>query len=123
MTETKRRECTPQQYLLELFSETKDGILKINYFPYNKMPEYSLTYKMDWTEQDAKNLADRYTTLIASLDRITTKLRDQLNDSQAAKDLLSNEDFEVWNTYVRPFAPFEVEFFIKDHCVHIFPFP
>lgn len=108
MTENERRECTPQQYLLKLFSETKNGSLEINYFPYNHMPEYSITYKMDWTEQDAKNLADRYTTLIASLDRIA-KLYNQLTDSQTAKSLLSSEDFEVWNTYVRPFTPFEVD--------------
>ena len=58
MNEDIRRECTPQDYIRKLFHETKDGKLKIHYFPFLDQP-YSSTYRMDWTKNDADALFER----------------------------------------------------------------
>ncbi len=103
MTEDIRRECTPQEYVRKLFEETKDAELTINYFPILDRP-YTSTYKMDWTKQDAERVVRRYNALVSALTRIG-KLHDEAN----LKSLLTTEELKVWDTYIRPFTPFEVD--------------
>ena len=45
--------------------------------------------------------------LTSALARIA-RIHDQLDDEENCKKLLSESDFEVWSTYVRPYEPFEV---------------
>ena len=107
MNQETRRACTPQQYVRKLFEETKDGKLPIRYFPFFDQ-EYTLTYKMNWSAEDAEALIQRYEALTASLSRIGA-VYDQLNEESAVQALLSKEDQEVWKIYVCPFEPFEVD--------------
>ncbi len=107
MNENTRAECTPQEYVRKLFEETKDGKLTINYFPILDQP-YSSTYKMDWTEQDAENVVQQYSSLTSALARIG-KLHDELQDEANRQNLLTAEELEIWNIYIRPFEPFETD--------------
>ena len=107
MNEDIRRECTPQEYICKMFEETRDGKLKINYYPFLDQP-YSSTYRMDWTKQDAEKLVERYNALTDALTRIG-KLHNELDDEAKCNELLSTEELEVWDTYIRPFEPFEVD--------------
>lgn len=107
MNEDIRRECTPQDYIRKLFHETKDGKLKIHYFPFLDQP-YSSTYRMDWIKNDAETMVERYNTLTSALTRIG-ELHGELEDEAKRKELLSSEELNVWDTYIRPFEPFEVD--------------
>ena len=107
MTEDIRSECTPQDYIHKLFCETKDGELTINYFPFFDQP-YSFTYRMDWTKQDVEAIVEHYNSLTAALTRIG-KCHNELEDEARRKELLSSNELEVWDTYIRPFEPFEVD--------------
>lgn len=108
MEENKYRDLTPRQYIWRLFADTKDGVLKITYYPYNGEPPYTLTYRMDWTEADAEAVVQRYETLSASLRKLGG-LREQLQEEARRKELLSPEEMLVWQTYLCPFGAFEVE--------------
>ena len=99
-----RKDCTPQEYIFKLFEDTKDGKLTINYFPFFDQP-YSLTYRMDWTKQDAEKTVERYNSLTKALTGIS-KVHDELEDEEKRKELLSATELEVWETYIKPFEPF-----------------
>ena len=107
MVKDIRCECTPQDYIRRLFCETKDGELTINYFPFFDQP-YSFTYRMDWTKQDAEDIVERYKSLTAALTHIG-KHYNELGDETNRKELLSASELEVWDTYISPFEPFEVD--------------
>lgn len=108
MDEMKRKECTPQEYIRELFAETKDGKLSIKNKFYGIEPSYTMTYEIDWTEQDVELMVKRYDDLVASLEKIG-KFHDELEDEVNRKTLITVEDFAVWETYIRPFGPFEYD--------------
>lgn len=101
MTEATRKALTPQQYIHQLFTDTKDGVLNITYYPYNGEPPYTLTYAMDWTEEDAEEMVRRYEALTKVLDKSGT-------------EPLTTEEQDVWDTYARPFDPFEVDLSVID---------
>lgn len=107
MNEDTRNACTPQEYILKLFDETVDGKLKITYFPLFDQT-YSLKYKMNWTKEDAQNMVQRYNKLTAALARIG-EVHDKLGEETVRQELLTEYEVEVWNTYIRPFTPFEVD--------------
>lgn len=107
MSENKDRNVLPQQYILNLFDKTKDRKLAITYYPTNGEQPYDLTYDMDWTKESAESLAKKCESLIAMLDRLTL-MYDELLDENKRKDLLTDEELNVWNTFVRLFKPFEV---------------
>ena len=106
MTEEIRNDLTPQGYIRRMFAETVDGKLDITYYHLIEMPE-TRTYSVNWTEDDAEMIVQRYTILTTALGRIG-KLHDQLEDEESRKKLLSAMDLEIWNTYVRPYEPMEV---------------
>ena len=104
MTVDQRKQLTPQQMIAQLFAETQDGKIRIEYRPFLDQP-YTMTYEVDWNAQDAQRLVERYDRLAAALERIG-----QLGKDPAQMEtLLSGEDLEVWNIYLRPFEPFEVD--------------
>jgi uncharacterized protein (DUF1810 family) len=107
MNESTRNKCTPQEYIMKLFEETKSGRLEIHYFPFFDQP-YSLKYKMNWTKDDAESLVRRYDALTSSLARIG-QLHEELEEESKRLALLTAEEMDVWNTYIRPFEPFEVD--------------
>ena len=106
MTEEMRNDLTPQGYIRQMFKETADGKMAITYYPFIGQPE-TRTYEVNWTAEDAELIIQRYLLLTNALARIG-RLHDQLEDAQTRSKLLTAEDLEVWNTYVRPYEPMEV---------------
>lgn len=107
MDEKTRRECTPQEYIRKLFSETQDGKLRINYFSFFD-GNYSLDYRMNWTKQDAEAVVEDYNELTAALTRIG-ELHEELEDEENRTKLLTTKELAAWLTYILPFEPFEVD--------------
>lgn len=106
MTEEMRNDLTPQGYIRQLFKETADGKVAITYYPFVGEPE-ARTYEVNWTAEEAEQIVSRYILLTNALARIG-HLHDQLEDEQGRNKLLGPADLEVWNTYVRPYEPMEV---------------
>ncbi len=100
-----RKELSPQKFIRQLFAEMKDGKVSIEYHPFFDEP-YTMTYEMDWAAEDAERLVQRYDTLTAALTRIG-KLHDELEAETNRKQLLTEVEQEVWDTYIRPFEPFD----------------
>ena len=63
MNEITRWECTPQEYIRELFNDTKDGKLMIMYYPGKPHLPYKKTYEVKWKEADVKPLIREYERL------------------------------------------------------------
>ena len=103
MTENTYRESTPQEYIYKLFEETAGDRLTINTFPLFDQP-YATTYRMGWTKKDADEAVARYDALTAALCVIG-----KTDKADCREGLLSPEELEVYNTYVRPFPDFEVD--------------
>ena len=108
MTEQMRNDLTPQGYIRHMFAETQNGEFKVGYTDFfnNSAPE-ERTLILNWTAEDAEKVEQRYNLLTSALARIA-RIHDQLEDEENRKKLLSESDFDVWNTYVRPFEPLEV---------------
>lgn len=105
MTVDTRRELSPQEFIRRLFAETKDGKVSIEYQPFLDEP-YTATYEMDWTEEDAQRLVQHYEELTAAL----TKIGNQHNAMEVEENrnqLLTQAEQAVWDTYIRPFDPFD----------------
>lgn len=108
MTEQMRNDLNPQGYIRHMFSETENGEFKVGYKEfYNDSVEEERTFHLNWTAEDAEKVEQRYNLLTSALARIA-RLHDQLEDEENRKKLLSESDLEVWNTYVRPYEPMEV---------------
>ena len=106
MTEEMRNDLTPQGYIWQMFRETADGKLAITYYPFIGEPE-TRTYEVNWTAEDAEQIVSRYILLTNALARIG-RLHDKMEDKEDWYDLLEDADREVWNTYVKPYEPMEV---------------
>ncbi len=104
MTVEMRKDLTPQQYIRQLYSETEDGKVSIEYNAFLDGP-YTLTYEMDWTQEEAEQLVLRYEHLAYMLERIGKHKA----DPQRCDQPLDGEEQAVWDTYLEPFDPFEVE--------------
>lgn len=107
MTKEMRKDLTPQDYIRQMFCETKDGKLSITYYPYVGEPE-TITYQVNWAEEDTEQIVQKYNLLTDALSRIG-RLHDQLEQEENRKSLLTATDLEVWNTYIRPYDPFEMD--------------
>ncbi len=88
-----------KEYILKLFENTKDGLLTFRYSPPLDEP-YTETYKMAWTRQDAENTVKHFEALVSALTRIG-KVQEP--------SLLTDKELQVYNTYILPFEPFEVD--------------
>ena len=100
-----RRELSPQEFIRQLFAETKDGKVSIEYAPFFDEP-YTMTYDMDWSAEDVENLVQRYDALTAALTHIG-KLHEVLDEEANRKAFLTPEEQLVWDIYIRPFEPFD----------------
>ena len=103
-----RNDLTPQGYIRQMFSETKDGKCKVEYEnPENNFAEEERTFCVSWTDEDVEKTVQRYNLLTSALARID-RLHEELKDEESRKKLLSESDLEVYNTYVLPYEPFKV---------------
>jgi hypothetical protein len=108
MNAQMRNDLTPQGYIRHMFAETQNGEFKVGYAEFfNDSVEKERTLQLNWTAEDAEKVEQRYNLLTSALARIG-RLHDQLKDEENRKELLSESDLEVWNTYVQPFEPMEV---------------
>lgn len=107
MTREMRDDLTPQGYIRQVFRETQDGKLSITYYPFIGEPE-TITYQVNWTEEDAEQIIQKYNLLTFALARIG-RLHDQLEEEENRRKLLSEDDLHVWNTYVKPYEPMAVD--------------
>ena len=107
MTREMHDDLTPQGYIRQMFRETQDGKLSITYYPFIGEPE-TITYQVNWTEEDAEQIIQKYNLLTFSLARIG-RLHDQLEDEQSRNKLLSEDELQIWNTYVKPYEPMVVD--------------
>ena len=108
MNAQMRNDLTPQGYIRHMFAETQNGEFKVGYTEFfNDSVEQERTLQLNWTAEDAEKVEQRYNLLTSALARIG-RLHDQLENEENRKKLLSESDFEVWNTYVQPFEPMEV---------------
>ena len=108
MTSQMRRDLTPQGYIRHMFTETENGKFTVGYEnPYNHFTEEERTFEVNWTSENAEMLEQKYNILTSALARIG-RLHEQLCDAESRRKLLSESDLEVWNTYVCPYAPMEV---------------
>ena len=102
MNENMRNDLTPEAYIRQLFAETCDGKFKVEYGN-----DEARTFYVNWTEKDAEEVVERYNQLTKALARIA-RLHDQLADEESRKKLLSKDDLEVYNIYVQPYEPMDV---------------
>ena len=103
-----RNDLTPQGYIRHMFAETENGKFKVGYEnPENGFAEEERTFFVNWTAEDAEKTVQRYNLLTFALARIG-RLHDQLKDEETRNKLLSEDDLEIYNTYVRPYEPMEI---------------
>ena len=108
MNAQTRRDLTPQGFIRRMFAETENGKVTVGYEnPYNYFAEDERILQLNWTEEDADAVVQRYNLLTSALARIA-RLYEQLGDEENRTKLLSETDLEIWNTYVRPYEPMEV---------------
>lgn len=108
MTQERRCELTPQQFIRQLFDETREGLLSITYYPYQMEQPYTLTYAMDWDEEDMQRMVQIYEQISTMLHKFG-QLKDRLQDPEARKELLTPGELEAWETLISPFSAFDVD--------------
>ena len=109
MTEQMRNNLTPEEYIRHMFSETEDGKFTLIYEDLDgECVEEERIFELNWTADDAEELQRKYSMLVGALRRIG-QADDQLESEENRKKLLSEYDLDVWNTYVRPYEPMEVD--------------
>ena len=109
MTEQMRNDLTPQGYIRHMFMETKNGKFKVGYKnPDNHFAEEERTFEVHWDADGAEEIEEKYNLLTFALARIG-RLHNQLDDEEGRSELLSKSDLEVYNTYVKPYEPMEVD--------------
>jgi hypothetical protein len=109
ITDKTRRDLTPQGYIRHMFAATENGKFTVEYKDREYgFEDYEKTFQVNWTEEDAEKTVEKYNLLTFALARIG-RLHDQLGDEESRKNLLSEGDLEIWNTYVRPYEPLEVD--------------
>ena len=107
MNEQMRNDLTPQGYIRHMFAETENGIFTYSYETIYK-DIFDRSFYLNWTtEAEMEEAVQRYNVLTSALARIG-RIHDELEDEENRKKLLSEADLEVWNTYVRPYEPMEV---------------
>lgn len=103
-----RNDLTPQGYIRHMFAETENGVFTVECEnPGNDFFEEGRSLRVNWTAEDAEQTVQRYNLLTSALARIG-RLHNQLKDEESRKKLLSEADLEVYNTYVQPYEPMEV---------------
>lgn len=98
----------PQEYIRQLYDNMHDDKISITYYPTNGEKPYSFSFQMDCTEADIEALIERYSQLTATLERIAL-IHDELQNEEKRREILTSEEASVWEIFIKPFKPFEVE--------------
>ncbi len=106
--EDMKLKMTGSEYIYAMFKDTVDSKLTLTYYPDDGTEEYTQTYDMDWTEENAHAVAQKFETLRSQLDRIGL-LHDALKDREHNAKLLTWSELTVWETYLAPFADHDLD--------------
>ncbi|MBQ5321960.1 MAG: hypothetical protein J6J07_00775, partial [Oscillospiraceae bacterium] len=98
----------PEEYISLMFERTdEDGIL---YIPgwYSDVPENnnendSYRCRINWNLSDLEKISEKFRTIYDGIKKIAALYDNIDDDPENAKKLLDKNDFEIWNTYIRPF--------------------
>lgn len=107
MFDQKRLETTPEQHIRDMFAETETGKLVITYYSLIEEP-YKLSYDVKWDKSDAEELVQKYKKLTSALKEIG-EVHNELSSKEQREKLLSADALAVWDIYIKPFEPFEVD--------------
>ena len=114
MTEQERNELTPQDYIRKMFEETKGNKLVVeckDEYGFGKTEE--MVYELNWTKEDAEKIIQQYNLLTSALARMAP-IHEQLKNEKNRQKLLTQQDLQIWETYVKDYEPFDVDFAIVD---------
>lgn len=101
MNDEKRLETTPVQHIRNLMNSIKDGVLIFTWYdPIDSLCR--LAYDVSCTANDIEEVISRYEALVKNLEAISAS-REKLDNGGNPKDVLTTEQFSVWDTYVRDF--------------------
>ena len=101
MNDEKRLETTPVQHIRNLMKSIKDGVLIFTWYdPIDSLCR--LAYDVSCTANDIEEVISRYEALVKNLEAISAS-REKLDNGGNPKDVLTTEQFSVWDTYVRDF--------------------
>lgn len=110
MNANERFNINPREHIMNIFETTKDGVITITDYTSPDDP-IDIRYPVTWTKADAEKLSDRFNTFLNMLEKFGN-LHTELNDEKNRRELLTPEELSIWETYIMPFEPFEV-----DECV------
>ena len=102
---------TPEESIISMFEHTdSNGILFIPEWPYdsncnNKQRVYQCT--MNWHKTDAENVASKFKSLYAALEKMSEKYNSDNMDYDIKN--ISEDLFNVWNTYLRDFETGDID--------------
>jgi hypothetical protein len=101
MIDEKRLETTPAQHVCNLIESIKNGKLTVTYYdPID--PPLDRTYDVSCTKTATDEILVKYEELTKALHAIGA-VREKLDNGIRAEEILTAEQLEVWNTYVRDF--------------------
>lgn len=112
MIDRAGKDLTPQEYIRQLYKQTKDGRLAMIYHAWDGKPE-TITYQVNWSAEDAERIVQKFNLLTSGLIRIG-RLYDQLEDEQTRNALLTEGEQRIWDTYIRPYEPFAYDLAIVE---------
>lgn len=101
MIEEKRFETKPVQHIRNLMESIKDGVLIFTWYdPIDSLCH--LAYDVSCTANDIDEVISRYEALVQNLEAISAA-REKFDNGGNPKEVLTAEQFSVWDTYVRDF--------------------
>ena len=103
----KYSHLSPEEFIRCMFKQTRDGMMELYYDQTVGEPE-ALRDPMSWKESDLEEFIQRYCDFAAKLTTFA-KMHDILVDRKERERILSEEDRKIWDIYVEPLKPFEVE--------------
>lgn len=104
---SKYHDLTPVEFIRRLFEDTKDGILKITYYPLLEETGYDVRYPVKWGKAECEEVILEYTKLENAL-RFLGENEDALLTEEGRAKLLDEELLAYWEIYAKPFKEFRV---------------
>ena len=101
MIDEKGLKTTPVQHIRNLIASIKDGVLIFTWYdPIDSLCR--LAYDVSCTANDIDEVISRYEALVQTLEAISAA-REKFDNGGNPKEVLTAEQFSVWDTYVRDF--------------------
>ena len=101
MIDEKRLKTTPTQHIRNLMDSIRDGKLTVTYY-FSIDPPHTISYEVSCDNAETDVIVGKYEDLTRALRAIGT-VRDEINNGAKAEELLTSDQLDVWNTYIREF--------------------